>query len=420
MFEHNALNIERKDLTAKSRMNTQPPLREQQVGHVAMRRILDTAPYLARCSDNKIALHIRPREHAIRRSYMEVNRPDMVSWLVFDLDHGNPNIWDDQDLPPPNFIVRDKHKNTAHLYYAIVSVCKSDKARVKPIRFMKRVYKTMAKLINADPSYAGVIAKTPHHPMWCTTEFHGYVYELSELAAHIDIEYTPNWTEKENKDTSHSRNCTLFESLRRFAYSVVDHYREHSHFEAFKSRLEEYAQQCNDFTKRGFSANLKFSEIKATAKSVARWTWENYVERDFVNRGVMNLDDSLTLEERQSLAAKRTHRERRSNSAQKVLDATKKLVAGGLKVTYSAIARVSKLCRQTVKKYQSIIDSIMYQPDIISTAELLDRQKTVNYAVSGNCAIDLIAIKNSEIVPKFWEVAVNRGLPRVRHRKLKK
>ena len=143
--EHNALNIERKDLTAKSRMNTQPPLREQQVGHVAMRRILDTAPYLARCSDNKIALHIRPREYAIRRSYMQVNRPDMVSWLVFDLDHGNPNIWDDQDLPPPNFIVRDKHKNTAHLYYAIVSVCKSDKARVKPIRFMKRVYKTISK-----------------------------------------------------------------------------------------------------------------------------------------------------------------------------------------------------------------------------------------------------------------------------------
>lgn len=353
-----------------------------QIGHAAMRRLLDTAPHLARCSDNKTASHIRPRDYAIRWSYMQINRPDMVSWLIFDLDHANPNIWDDKDLPAPNFIVRDKQKNTAHLYYAIVPVCTSDKARSKPIQFMKRVYQAMAKSMDADPSYAGTVAKTPHHPQWSTTEFHGYVYELSELAAHVEIEYVPHWATKEEVDTSHSRNCTLFEELRHFAYSIVDYAREHSHYEAFKSRLEHYAEQRNDFALRGFDCNLSYSEVRATTKSVARWTWDNYVGNECANRGIMNLDKSLPQEERQSLAAKRTHGERKANSAKKVLIATQKLLKAQKKVTYTAIAKLCQLSRQTVSKYQSIIDSVIQQPQIISLEEIFRVKQPVKYAVS--------------------------------------
>lgn len=40
-----------------------------------MSRILEEASYLARCSDNKTAMRVRPREYAIRYPYMQVNRP---------------------------------------------------------------------------------------------------------------------------------------------------------------------------------------------------------------------------------------------------------------------------------------------------------------------------------------------------------
>jgi len=352
------------------------------IGHAAMSRLLDTAPHLARCSDNKTASHIRPRDYAIRWSYMQINRSDMVSWLIFDLDHTNPNIWDDRNLPAPNFIVRDKHKNTSHLYYAIVPVCTSDKARSKPIQFMKRVYKAMAIAMDADPSYAGTVAKTPHHPNWSTTEFHGYVYELSELAAHVELEYTPHWASKDAVDTSHSRNCTLFEELRLFAYSIVEQAREHSHYDAFKSRLERYAEERNDFALRGFDCNLNYSEVKATVKSVARWTWDNYVGNECANRGIMNLDATLPKSERQSLAAKRTHSERKSNTAKKVLMATRKLVAANRKVTFIAIAEICNLSRQTVSKYQSLINSVLRHPKIISLEEIFRAKQNVNYAVS--------------------------------------
>lgn len=131
----------------------------------AMSRILEEASYLARCSDNKTAMRVRPREYAIRYPYMQVNRPGRVSWLVFDLDHSNALIWEEHGLPPPNFIVRNRNSGNSHLYYAIAPVCTTERAREKPILYMKAVYDSMAALLKADPDYhSGPVAKTPGHP----------------------------------------------------------------------------------------------------------------------------------------------------------------------------------------------------------------------------------------------------------------
>lgn len=239
--------------------------------------------------------------------------------------------------------------------------------------------------MKADPCYTGIIAKTPHHPTWSTTEFHSYVYELSELASHVEIEYTSHWETKEKQDTSHSRNCTLFEKLRHFAYSIVEQEREQGDYEAFKMRVEQYAHRCNNFSSIGFNSNLPINEVRATTKSVARWTWDNYTRVDLVNRGVMNLDDSLPLNSRQSMAAKRTHGERKKGTAKKVLTATQKLVNDRQKVTLTAISGISKLSRQTVRKYQAIINSVIKQPYVINLTEIIRLRESVNYAVSGNC-----------------------------------
>ena len=58
----------------------------------ALNRVLTEAPYLPRCSADKTATRIRPREYAIRYPYMQVNRPGFVSWLIFDLDHAHAMI----------------------------------------------------------------------------------------------------------------------------------------------------------------------------------------------------------------------------------------------------------------------------------------------------------------------------------------
>ena len=71
-------------------------------------RVLAEAAYYPRVSDNKTAQRPTPTAHAIRWPYMQINRPDMVSWLVFDCDHGDVFRWEQVGLPAPNLIVANR------------------------------------------------------------------------------------------------------------------------------------------------------------------------------------------------------------------------------------------------------------------------------------------------------------------------
>jgi hypothetical protein len=66
--------------------------------HSNLSRLLKEAAYLPFCSYNKQAQLRRPKDIALQYPYMQVNRKDMVSWLVFDLDHSDLFVWEDQML----------------------------------------------------------------------------------------------------------------------------------------------------------------------------------------------------------------------------------------------------------------------------------------------------------------------------------
>ncbi|CAH6798458.1 Replication protein A [Vibrio chagasii] len=316
-------------------------------------RLLEEAPYLSRCSDNKTAMLIRPRNYAVRWSYMQVNRKEMQAWMVFDIDHDhrsvpNPYIWQDEDLPPPNLIVRNRTSNKAHLFYAIVPVCTSDQARSKPIQYFKAIYHALALRLEADLSYSGPVAKTPFHPWWQTTELHRSVYELNELADSIELETTKPWL-RQDIDVSHSRNCTLFEHTRRYAYDIVDEEREKGCYTNFKRRVESFAHYKN--TDTADKPPLKRSEVLAVVKSVSRWTWDKYCARSDCQRGVMRLDSGLSLQERQRRAARRTHNLRRTKTTRRIIRVCQVLLRKNQALSIGLVARNANLCRQTVSRY---------------------------------------------------------------------
>ena len=70
------------------------------------------------------------------------------------------------------------------------------------------------------------------------------------------------------------RNCTLFDSGRKWAYKQVLKYRltgdREEFFEAVRCALED----MNDFPDP-----LPNSEVKQIAKSISKWTWKNYTAR---------------------------------------------------------------------------------------------------------------------------------------------
>lgn len=83
---------------------------------ISLHCLLQLAPYLPYCSDDKTVSRRLPRDRAIRYPYMQVNQRDMLAWMIFDLDHDNPSAWEDAGLALSNLIVRDWISNRSQLY----------------------------------------------------------------------------------------------------------------------------------------------------------------------------------------------------------------------------------------------------------------------------------------------------------------
>jgi hypothetical protein len=235
---------------------------------------------------------------------------------------------------------------------------------------MKAIYAAFAARLNADVDYnGGPVAKTPGHPWWDTTELHNHVYELGELASAVELTVKPWATGPKLDQVSHSRHCILFEQLRYFAYSTVNRERELGSFESFMRSLDAYAYNHNSFLKQGFSENLPLSSIRATVKSVGRWTWDRYTGDRRCHRGAMQLDQSLSLAERQSLAAKRTNEIRHRATESKIRAACRQLQAQSKALMRSAIATLAGVSVRTVASYAHIMTEVS-KPAIVSVLKV--------------------------------------------------
>ena len=349
-------------------------------------RIMEEAPYLPRCSRDKTATLVRPVEYAIRYPYMQINRAGMVSWLIFDLDHNNPLAWEEVGLPCPNIVVTNRKNGHSHVYYAINPVCTTESARSKPIQYMKAIYSAMSSRMNADPSYSGPVAKTPGHPWWKTWELHNNIYELGELADYVDLPELSPWSKGPDLDSvSHSRHCMLFEETRFYAYSIVSREREQGSYKSFHRAVEAYAHNRNNYNLRGFSSNLSLSQVRATVKSIARWTWDKYRGTSSCNKGVMRLSQKidLSLKDKQRLSARRTHKNRTQSTESKIRAALHQCKASGTKPTQKVLAKISGLTRQTIARYKHIKDEFTNSApnNIVSSGSIIKQGENVKNAV---------------------------------------
>ncbi|KPW66773.1 RepA, partial [Pseudomonas syringae pv. broussonetiae] len=133
--------------------------------------------------------------------------------------------------------------------------------------------------------------------------------------------------------------------------------------------LDAYAYNHNSFLKQGFSENLPLSSIRATVKSVGRWTWDRYTGDRRCHRGAMQLDGSLSLTERQSLAAKRTNELRHKATESKIRAACRQLQDQGKALVRSAIATLAGVSVRTVASYTHILTEVS-QPSTVSVLKV--------------------------------------------------
>jgi Replicase family/Primase C terminal 1 (PriCT-1) len=235
---------------------------------------LPTRPY---CSNGKgERMLVRTKEHAVTRPLIQYNKPTTLTWLCFDVDRKRAReAYYDANLPTPSLIVENPENEHCHVYYGLITpVHKTSAARLKPLKFLAAVEEGLRVKLGADEGFAGLIGKTPHHEKWRTLEpvFECF-YELGELAEYVKL--PAKLPRRLGIRTGLGRNVELFDKLRFWAYKWKAEYvalkKSNEHWMA---AVMGQAVAYNDF-----AVLLPPSEVKATAKSVAKWTWQNYTGR---------------------------------------------------------------------------------------------------------------------------------------------
>jgi hypothetical protein len=237
--------------------------------------------YKPYCADDLLyGLQIRSKKTAIKMQYIQGNQPCMIHYFFFDIDRAEAVMaWHDANLPMPYWTAQTQKNGHAHICYKLeIPLCTSELASQKAISYAAKIQAGLANKLGADVGYSHLITKNPFHPDWRTTFWTERAYTLDYLADFVEL---PKKLSKKQEVSGLGRNCTLFDTVRKWAYTAVRAHRGG----IYNTWLEEVTKHCLSVNE-AFSEALPYSEIKATAKSIATYCWKKdaYCYQEFIDR----------------------------------------------------------------------------------------------------------------------------------------
>ena len=253
-------------------------------------------PHKPYCSDDLgHGVIIRPKKMAIHKPYIQHNPPCLITSLVFDIDRSDAYFaWSDADLPTPTWIAKNPKNCHAHIGYMLaMPVCTTHRARQNVIEYLAKIEQAYSLALGADRGYSGLITKNPCHTAWENHIFDVEPYELNYLADFVEL----TELKTDLKEVSGlGRNCMMFDTVRFWAYEAIRAFISGSP-DSWYAEVLKVAINANG----AFLEPLPYSEVKATAKSIARWVWRNhtaahakFIERQSVKgrKGGLSSDSS--------------------------------------------------------------------------------------------------------------------------------
>jgi hypothetical protein len=129
--------------------------------------------------------------------------------------------------------------------------------------------------------YAGLITKNPVHGDWWTIWHHSEPFSLDYLAEFCPDADLAAYNRRSRKEVGGlGRNVTVFDNVREWAYSAVREFWRPNGYDAWADAVRASCESANAFG-REQGGPLPVSEIKATAKSIARWVWNRFTPAGF-------------------------------------------------------------------------------------------------------------------------------------------
>ena len=221
---------------------------------------LATNPY---CTNDKGFSHIRSKSHAIKHAYIQPNHPEIIKWLVFDIDDPHALFaYYDNNLPRPQIIIKNPENGHAHYAYRLTTpVGKWRKSSQKAMRYLASVQKALRLALGADKGYGGNLIKNP-----CHASHEAYLtgakpsYTLAELAESLDLEIYQ--APAPANDEGYGRNCSTFSHVCPYGYALAG-----SPYNEIVRQLQPIAEQYN----QSFDVPLFPNELKHIVRSIARY-----------------------------------------------------------------------------------------------------------------------------------------------------
>ena len=242
---------------------------------------LPRRPY---CTDDPAhGLRIRPLASALAYRHIQHNPPPHVAALVFDLDKADSyHAWQDAGLPAPHWISVNRMNGHAHIGYILAApVARTSAARQKPLRYLAAIEHVLAKRLGADLGYSGLITKNPTHADWLTVWHQIEPYSLDYLAEFCPDADLAAYSRRSRKEaTGLGRNVTVFDNVREWAYTAIRAHWRPNGYDAWLCAVQA-ACECTNVFGLEQGGPLPVSEIKATAKSIARWVWSRFTPAGF-------------------------------------------------------------------------------------------------------------------------------------------
>lgn len=285
-------------------------------------------------NDFRHGMYSHPKTEMIQRKMLQHNAKRCTSMLVVDVDREDASeAWLDACAPTPNAMIINPANGHAHFVFFLKTPMPDwTAASPKALRYLAAVDVALTRAIGGDPTYARMISKNALHPDWRTVCLREDPYTLAELAEHLDLQ---SYTDRRRSLPAEGlgRNCTMFEKTRMWAYRAIRDPQGWLSFDLWHRQVRGKAAAVN----AEFEPPLPEAEVKAVAKSIAKWVWAHMDRSGF----------QQWCKRRGKIAGKRSG-EVRKNQAAELAEQIRKTAQSCPALTQQDIADLHGVTRRTV------------------------------------------------------------------------
>lgn len=233
--------------------------------------------------ETKTTIRRLPGTVALTQRFIQANPTRRQNALVVDIDRASAvmdALEKPHDHPDPSWVVETNRG--AHVGWWLVDpVCRSDYAHLRPIRYAARVQEGLVRTLDADPAYTGFITRNPVFPHLRPGEViwgRDVAYRLVDMTTPATPRQLPRTTKNARCDLG--RNCAVFEQGRHEVYRLNRHMGYPGSDGLYHAALS-HLLDLNGSIPPGTGGPLPVAEVRAIARSMAKWTATHHTKESF-------------------------------------------------------------------------------------------------------------------------------------------